>query len=319
MGPKILDSSSFINFTLLVAGLLWIQIGQAQSLYVGSGAEFYVSNNMVFTTSSSVVEVDPAGVFSLESGNTWGSEQEFVAGKVNVYGAGVTKLPTGVNGTYAPVIADHSGNVTARYFNAPPAVGTNGAEVDAVGNVEYWEMSGAAIITLPWNDNSDITSLVNDNGGVLNAVAIVGYDSGSGIWNLISGTQTNVVSGDLLNGNVSSDPLNEVDLSVFDQLTFGIDAQIVLSTDDLFLSAGIELISNPVRSAESDIRFRFSGEGSDLRATLFDVNGRLLQSYNNIQMNGDIGNLPAQRIKSGLYFLKFEYQGKQGVKTIIIE
>ena len=113
--------------------------------------------------------------------------------------------------------------------------------------------------------------------------------------------------------------MNEVDLSVFSQLTFGIDAQIGLATDDLFLSAGIELISNPVKSAEADIRFHFSGDVSDLRAILFDVNGRLLQSYDQIQMNGDIGNLPVQKIKSGLYFLKFEYEGKQGVKTIIIE
>jgi hypothetical protein len=319
MVPKILHPSFFINFTLLTMGLFCFHMGEAQSLYVGSGAEFYVPNNIVFTTGNTVVEVDPGGVFAVQSGNTWGSEQEYVNGKVNAYGTGVTKLPTGGNGIYAPVTADHSGNITAIYFNAPPAAGTNGAEVDAVGQVEYWEMTGAAKVTLPWNESSDITSLVSDNGGVLNAVAIVGYDSGSGIWNLISGTQTNVVSGDLLNGSVSSDPLNEVDLSVFGQLTFGIDAQIVLSTDDLFLSAGIELISNPVKSEETDIRFRFSGEGSDLRAMIFDVNGRLLQSYDNIQMNGDIGNLPAQKIKSGLYFLKFEYEGKQGVKTIIIE
>lgn len=319
MALKILHPSFFVHFGLLTAGLFCFQMGGAQSLYVGSGAEFYLSNNTLFTTSNSVVEVDPGGIFSIESGNTWGSEQEFVSGKVNAYGTGITKLPTGDNGIYAPVTADHSGNVTATYFNAPPAAGTNGAEVDAVANVEYWEMTGAAKISLPWNENSDITSLVTDNGGVLNAVAIVGYDSGSGVWNLISGTQTNVVSGDLLNGSVSSDPLNEVDLSIFGQLTFGIDAQIVLSTDDLFLSAGIELLANPVKSEETDIRFLFSGEGSGLRAMLFDVNGRLLESYDNIQMNGGIGNLPAQKIKSGLYFLKFEYEGKQGVKTIIIE
>lgn len=319
MALKILHPPFLINLTLLTAGLFCFQMVPAQSIYVGPGAELYVSNNTSFTTSNSVVEVDPGGVFSVESGNTWGSEQEFVVGKVTAYGTGITKLPTGDNGTYAPVTADHSGNVTAIYFNSPPAIGANGAEVDAVGNVEYWEMTGAAKVTLPWNENSDITSLVNDNGNVLNAVAIVGYDSGSGIWNLISGTQTNVVTGDLLNGNVSSDPLNEVDLSVFSQLTFGIDAQIVLATDDLFLSAGIELISNPVKSAEADIRFHFSGDVSDLRAMLFDVNGRLLQSYDQIQMNGDIGNLPVQKIKSGLYFLKFEYEGKQGVKTIIIE
>jgi Secretion system C-terminal sorting domain len=310
--------SYFFKISILITvALLSIENGKTQELYLGSSAEFYLKANTNFTTSNTVVTKDIMGKFSVEAGNTWGSVSEYVDGEVTAIGSGDTKIPVGNNGVYAPVIATHSTDVIASYINSSPTSGTNGVDVDAVANVEYWELTGNAIVTLPWNNNSDITNLVNNNGGVLSSVAIVGYNSG--IWNLVSATQTNTVTGDLLNGDVTSDINNEVVLNNFSQFTFGIDRQAVLSTDDLFLLTGINLLSNPVSENENTIRFKASNDLIDLKVTLYDYMGRKIRYYDNIKTTNGIGYLQKPNLQSGIYLLRFEFEGKQGVKKIILE
>lgn len=317
MKLKLLKSSVFLHLSLLMTGLFLCHSVMAQSLYVGANAEFYLPNNVNFTTSNTVVQLDTDGVFSVEAGNNWGSSQEYVNGKVTSYGSGVSILPTGDNGVYAPVTLDHSADVSATYVNASPLVGSNGTDVDAVGVVEYWELTGTGVVTLPYNENSDITSLVNNNGGVLNALSIVGYNGG--VWDLISATHTSTVTGDLLNGEVTSDASNSVNLDGFAQFTFGIDHQTVLAVNDLFLTTAISLLANPVKAEESNIQFMASGELVDLKASIYDINGRLVKSFDKVELKLGMGNLPKSNLKSGLYFVKFENEGKQGIKKVLIE
>jgi len=236
-------------YTTLIIFFCSINIILAQELYVGANSEFYLEKDLDFTTSNTLVTLDPLGTFSVEAGNTWGSSTEYVNGAIFGYGSGLTKLPIGNNGIYAPVTANHSGNIFANYLNAVPNSGTNGADVVAVSDVEYWELTGNAVITLPWNASSDITNLVNSNGAVPNSVAIVGYESGT--WNLVSDTQTNTVAGSLVDGNVMSDSSVEVLLNNFAQFTFGIDNQTVLGIDDLFTITGLNILSNPVKASEN--------------------------------------------------------------------
>ncbi len=308
---RIIKTSIFLFSTVFT-----FQFAQSQELYVGANSEFYLKKDMPFTTSSTVVTLDPLGVFSVEAGTTWGSFQEYVNGKVIAYGTGLTKLPIGNNGVYAPVTANHTGNINGFYINSAPTGGTNGTDVDAVSTVEYWELEGDAVITLPWNTDSDITTLVNDNGGVLNSVAIVGLNGG--VWNLVSASSTNTVTGNLTNGDVTSDGANEVDLNGFSQFTFGIDHQVVLAIDDLFLNTEINIISNPIRNGEN-IRFNSSNDFTGLQVTLYDISGRKLQFYKNIFSNNGTGILQKPNVSGGIYFLRFEQEGKQGVKKIIIE
>lgn len=289
----------------------------SQELYVGPNSEFFLSDDTAFTTNNTVVQVDDNGLFSIESGSSWGSVQEFVDGQIKAYGTGNTLFPTGNNGVYAPVEMEHSGDALAKYVNEAPAAGSNGTDVDAVGTVEYWELSGNAVVTLPWNENSDITNLVNNNGGALSAVAIVGLDSG--VWNLVSASHTYTVTGDLLNGDVTSDLNIPVNLDGYGQFTFGIDQQVVLSVDDLFQNTGISLLSNPVKSYENEIRFMATDEMLDVKASIYDINGRMVKSYDHVDLSRGEGNLPKSNLKSGLYFLKFEHEGKQGVKKLLIE
>lgn len=314
---KIPNHSIFRNLSLVLAGVLLCQAGWAQSLFVGAGTEFYLAKDLAFTTSSSIVEVDASGVFSVEAGNTWGSSQEYVNGSITAYGTGETLLPTGNNGVYAPVKMEHTGVATANYINSPPSIGSNGANVDDVSVVEYWELTGTAIVNLPWNDDSDITSLVNDNGGALSSVAIVGLNAG--LWDLISASQSNTVSGDLLNGDVTSDMSIPANLNGFSEFTFGIDHQIVLDVNDLFLTTGINLVSNPVNAGQDNIEFTTSEEMVDLKVSIYDLNGRLIKNFDKVDVYLGVGNLPKSNLKSGMYFVKFEHEGKQGVKKVIIE
>ncbi len=317
MKSKLLYLSFFRSTIILIVIILSSVEGFSQELYVGPNAEFHLSNGLVFTTSNTAVQVDENGLFSIASGSNWGSDQEFVDGQVKAYGAGLTLFPTGDNGVYAPVQMDHSGDALAEYVNSSPSTGSNGTDVDAVGTVEYWELEGNAVATLPWNENSDITNLVNNNGGALSAVAIVGLDSG--VWDLVSASHTFTVTGDLLNGNVTSDLNIPVSLDGYGQFTFGIDHQTVLAVNDLFQRTGISLVSNPVKSGENEIRFMASGELVDLKATIFDINGRMVKSFDQVDTSFGEGRLPKSNLKSGLYFVKFEHEGKQGVKKLLIE
>jgi hypothetical protein len=311
-----MQMKQFYSYLIVLFVFFNVQLTMAQELYVGSGAEFYLKKDLFFTTNNTVVSVDALGKFSLEAGNNWGSEFEFVNGDVNAYGNGLTKLPTGNNSIYAPVIADHTGDIFASYFNAMPNSGANGTDVIAVSDIEYWELTGNAIITLPWNSASDITNLVNSNGGKLSSVAIVGYDSG--VWNLVSAPQTNIVTGDLVNGTVTSDASNEVVLDNFGQFTFGIDNQVVLGLDDLFITNDINIISNPIDSGAREIQFT-SNNVDDLQITLYDFLGRKIKFYEEIIIQNGRGKILKPNLHSGIYLLKFEQEGKQGVKKIIVK
>ena len=307
-----LVSKTFLIFLIVFS----IQNSFCQELFVGANAEFYLKKDLPFTTSNTVVSLDALGKFSLEAGNTWGSLQEYVNGSVFAYANGITKLPTGNNGVYAPVTADHTGDISATYFNTTPNSGSLGSDVVAVSDVEYWELTGNAIITLPWNDNSDITNLVNNNGGKLSSVAIVGYNGGT--WDLVSAPLSNTVTGDLLNGTVTSDAGNSVNLNGFDQFTFGIDNQAVLGTDDLFSYNGLNITPNPVK-VNDDIRFSFDKNLSGLNVVLYDVTGKTLKLYKDVITFNGIGSLERSSVKSGIYFLKFIHEGKYGVKKIILQ
>ncbi len=291
--------------------------GFAQELYVGANAEFHLSNGLAFTTSNTIVQVEDTGVFSIDAGSNWGSNQEFIDGQIKAYGSGITLFPTGDKTVYAPVTMNHSTDASAQYVNEAPSAGSNGMDVDDIAKVEYWNLQGTGIVTLPWNENSDITNLVNNNGGALSAMSIVGLNSG--VWDLVSASHTYTVTGDLLNGDVTSDLNIEVVLDGYSEYTFGIDHQTVLAVDDLFLNTGISIVSNPIKSYESDIKFLASGELLDLKVSIFDVNGRLVKSFDRFNVSLGQGSLSKSNLRSGLYFVKFEHEGKQGVKKLLIE
>ncbi len=303
-------------FTLICVVGISMQVTHSQELYVGDNAEFYLGKGMPFTTNNTIVTLGSTGIFSVEAGTDWGSLSEYVNGKVIAYGDGTTKLPIGNNGVYAPVTANHTGTMEVSYFNTTPTAGTNGTAVDAVSTKEFWKLSGNAVITLPWNNASDITSLVNDNGGVLNSVSIVGYNNGT--WDLASALNTNTVTGDLLNGTVTSDAANEITLGNFTQFTFGIDHQAVLSIDDLFQTNEIRIISNPIESTENNIQFT-ANNLENLQVTLYDFMSRKIKAFKNITTQNGKGELLKPNLQSGIYFLKFEQEGKQGVKKILVK
>lgn len=315
---RLLRTSLFFRvLSFLFTVLFGVSSLQAQSLYIGDDSLFYLGNGTAFTTSNNIVEVADNGDFFVEAGSTWGDEQEYVNGSLTAVGSGTTKLPVGNNGVYAPVNADHSGDISAEYFNEAPPAGSNGQSVDAIGETEYWELAGNAVITLPWNSNSGIEQLVNDNGGVFNSISIVGLNGG--VWDLISASQSYILQGDVNEGDVTSDPNQSVDLNGFGQFTFGIDTETVLSVEDVLFSSGFSLLSNPLPLGETEIRFSSQQEYNNLEISVFDLNGRLVRSYNNVGTYNGSGQVSKGNLRSGLYFVKFEDNGKTGVKKMLVE
>ncbi len=289
---------------------------KSQQLYVGNGVEFYLKKDMDFTTSNTVVTMGNTGLFSIESGSDWGSPSEYVNGKVKVYGNGTTRVPVGNNAIYAPVSIIHNSDISAQYFNAPPSSGTAGNNVDAISTEEYWQLTGQGVLTLPWNTHSDITTLVNNNGGELNALAVVGLEGT--VWNLVSDPLTNTVTGDLNQGTVSSDPNNAIIFDTYSQMTIGIDHQALLTADDLFKTNDIIVISTPISKEAGTIKF-LSDNITGLEIEIYDILGRLINSYDNITIAAGMGAIEKPNVTAGLYFLKFSYNGKSGVRKVLIE
>lgn len=312
---KKLLSPSFSYSILLMMMLLFQQL-TGQSVHLSPGATMYLGNQLEFSSGQVPITAENGAFFILEAGNSWGSSTEYVESEVQVTGTGTSLIPVGDNGVYAPVNAVHSTDMTASYSNSQPLTGGLGTGVDAVGDKEFWKLTGTAVITLPWNENSGIEDLVNNNGGVLNSVTIVGYQSGT--WNLTGNPQSQTVSGDVDNGMVTTDTANEVVLDGFDQFTFGIDHESALSVDDLFLSTGISLLANPVLSSDASIGFLTSSDLIGLTVSIYDINGRMVRHYDDLNVYQGRGAVPKTNLK-GLYFMKFEHEGKQGVKKIIIE
>ena len=304
--------SLFITFLFLNSGSHLL----AQQLYVGSGGQFFYKNTIPFTTGNTVVTVADGGTFTLNDGNDWGSPTEYVDGSVNVIGSGTTLIPVGDGGKFAPVTLEHNSAVTAAYVNAAPSSGSLGTNVDAVSDVEYWKLTGSAVVTLNWDDQSNITDLVNNNGGKLSSVAVVGLQGGT--WDLVSAPQTNIVNGDLLSGDVTTDPNVPVSLDTFSEFTFGIDHQAVLAVDDLFAGNGFTILSNPVPSGSDFIEFSVENDLKGLDITIYDINGRKLKAYRKVATNGGLGYIRKPNLRTGIYFVKFVHEGKQGVKKIII-
>ena len=94
-------------------------------------------------------------------------------------------------------------------------------------------------------------------------------------------------------------------ISIYIQFTFGIDHQIVLAADDLFLAKGISLVSNPVKAGESNIQITTSEVMVDLKASIYDINGRLMKTFDTVDVSMGIGNLSKSNLKSGLYFILY--------------
>ena len=309
------DQTNRIFLLVFFASFMALSV-HSQQIYVGDNAVFYLNDASGFTTGNTVVEKSATGRFLVAPGNNWGSATEYVDGTVEAEGTGKTKLPTGNNGVYAPVTIEHTSSVTAEYFNQAPATGSLGTGVDAVATTEYWELTGKGILTLPWNADSGIQKLVDDNGGELKAVAVVGLQGGT--WNLVSAPATNVVTGDAQNGDVTTDANQEVDFDQFSQLTFGIDHQLALAVTDLFKLTGINLLSNPVDVDQNYIRFRTEEDLKGLQVTLYDINGRLVKKYE-VTTHEKKGRIVKPSLRSGIYFMRFNYEGKQGTKKIIIK
>ena len=111
------------------------------------------------------------------------------------------------------------------YFSTSFNTDNFGALLFGVSQFEFWDLDGdsATRVTLTWDDNSNIPTLVDD----LNDLRVVGWDDNLRQWVNLGNT---TVSGDLNSGEITSDIFVPDNYSV---LTFG--------TSDNILDADLEI------------------------------------------------------------------------------
>lgn len=116
---------------------------------------------------------------------------------------------------------------TPTYFSTSFDTDNFGALLFGVSQFEFWDLDGdsATRVTLTWDDNSNIPTLVDD----LNNLRVVGWDDNLGQWVNLGNTS---VSGDLNSGEITSDIFVPDNYTV---LTFG--------TSDNILDADLEIFT----------------------------------------------------------------------------
>ncbi|MGM9512389.1 hypothetical protein ACS5NO_31945 [Larkinella sp. GY13] len=188
------------------------QSGSFGSTYVHTGMEMGILGQHDFVTGSGTINagivgserLPVIGVYSfVNPAGSWinASNTAFMDGYVRTYNSGPFTFPIGDNNKYRPAAVSASSAAaptTAAYYGVDPGSamtsdlkgGTYGilpgggpafpttskaATVGVVDNVEYWDIDGTtpARITLTWDANTPIASMVGDN---LNNLTIVGWD-----------------------------------------------------------------------------------------------------------------------------------------------
>jgi hypothetical protein len=187
------------------------QSGSFGSTFAHTGAEMAIYEQHNFVTGSGTInagiigsERQPVmGVYSFINPNgTWinASNTAFVDGYVRTYQPGPFTFPIGDNNRYRPAAVSASSSAaptTAAYYGVDPGLATTSdlkggtygilpggsafpttskaVGVGTVDNREYWDIDGTtpARITLTWDANTPITSLVGTN---LSNLIIVGWD-----------------------------------------------------------------------------------------------------------------------------------------------
>lgn len=75
-------------------------------MYVLAESEVFLNKETIFTTSGNLLEIHENGKFTIEAGFDWSAAgaNEYLNGKMNIVGKGITTLDIGDEGHYSPII-----------------------------------------------------------------------------------------------------------------------------------------------------------------------------------------------------------------------
>ncbi len=167
------------------------------------------------------------------------NDDRFVDGYASMTGQLDFTFPIGDDFRLRPMrIEDQAANNTARgaYFfedpNSPNFFSQNfdtqsfEALLFGISIFEFWDLNGdtETQVTLTWDDNSNIPSLVDD----LADLRVVGWDENTGEWINLGNT---AISGNIDNGEITSEPFIPDDYIV---LTFGSSNRILDGDFEIF-------------------------------------------------------------------------------------
>ncbi|MGO4906363.1 hypothetical protein [Flavobacterium sp. W20_MBD1_R3] len=193
-----------INYTLrglTMIGIVFLSIStQAQmynhgSLFIGESTSIYLKTG-AFTAavgaSTKTAKTGSNGVLSIGGdASTVADGSFFIDGWVNTLGNNLFIIPigqtVGITKYYAPVVVTPSVGSTgvgAAYFKTNPLTDFPGGldgNVTAVRSSEYWKIKGSnAKISLTWSNSRPVSTTE------LRSMTIVGYNTGSSKWEVIS-------------------------------------------------------------------------------------------------------------------------------------
>jgi hypothetical protein len=220
-------------FCALPASMLYAQVQNNASLYIGAGANMHIGQgtyNFGTPSGATVTSRDTDyGVLSFTAAADWSnaSESHFVDGYFRYYGTATMVAPVGDNAILAPVaIAPTvaSGVDVAYVRSLPTEVGVAlSADVSLISAAEYWKFGGApAVITLTWRASSNIDDLLLTPS--LSYLTIVGYNGTEWVEipSFFDATALNGSASTTTEGSITS--ASAVTLEDYEAITIGVKA-----------------------------------------------------------------------------------------------
>ncbi|WP_299889058.1 gliding motility-associated C-terminal domain-containing protein [uncultured Lacinutrix sp.] len=220
----------------------------------------YITGDVITPRNNSIISLDYLNnsIYALEN------DLRLTDGYASYTGDDSFRFPIGQDNKLRPLITPFQSNrpkFKAAYFNEDPnfsstfsqSFDTNISEtiINAVSKEEFWDFNGTekTLVTLTWNQESQIPSLVND----LMNLRVVGWSIAENKWLDLGNT---AITGDLNNGTISSFEFtpNDYEIITFGAL-IGSDGLVVYNgispngddLNDFFVIEGVELFKNTLK------------------------------------------------------------------------
>lgn len=189
---KIIRSKGIVLcFSLFAYGATFAQLQNNGTLYVrDNGILCLKTGNYGFETGTATTETTRTNatygklVFGINATSSGATNSHFINGYASTLGFPFT-MNLGQTGVLAPlrIVSSVGENVDAAFYKTTPANNLIiDSEISEISTSEYWDIQGAnAQISLSWREATLANLSTSD-------YTIVGYNSGTGVWDIIDST-----------------------------------------------------------------------------------------------------------------------------------
>lgn len=300
---KHMGSKSLMVLFCLIGTYGFTQTG----MYLDNGSIVYVSKTTQITTNGTV-GCHNNGAFIIEAGAGLVSSSDFFDGSfgtkyMRVYGAGTTVVPTGYQNNRSPI------TVTTNNTNDKFSVGYFLNDPSTISSVLDPSLTASNYYL-----SDDEYWYVGKIGGLSSGVDVSG---------------TTPKSDALYNGSIASEGVKFVwfDGTQWVEYTggqqkgaFAYVAKHSTLASKPFESIDFSVYPNPVESGGS-LKYNLPNGVTQLSISVYNVLGRLVDVYNDLESSSGVNELMLDNLESGLYILQFSINnGMQSItKKIVVQ